>query len=440
MKVYFFGRGTRVEPIRDALGGGRIETLASAEDLASSPFEPGDLIIVSEDNEPALRAALDRLSLAKPAATVSVFTSLHTRSLARQYPDFFFRDDRHLYRNELRDLRRRTADRPKVEAVRQIARGAPLLTIIWGNPDPDAIAGAYALQDLLSGEAVTPLIAYTGQFTRPENAAMVNVLRIAMRKFTPDLATPKTVVATVDAQPSFFQREGPPRFDIVIDHHPSTDLRGCRFADVRPTYGSTSTILTEYYQAAGASMSRGIATALFYGLRIDTGNLTRNVNDADVAAFRHLRPRAGENRMRTIELSQLPVETLDYLALAIARKRIVRDLAFAWLGTIPNPDMCVHAADFFIKLTGIAWTVVACRSGDRVVAVFRSDGLRRHAGRLAEAAFKDFGTAGGHRTMARAEMDLARLSGELPDPNDAALEEWLLHRLGAKLPPRAAAP
>jgi nanoRNase/pAp phosphatase (c-di-AMP/oligoRNAs hydrolase) len=93
----------------------------------------------------------------------------------------------------------------------------------------------------------------------------------------------------------------------------------------------------------------------------------------------------------------------------------------------------VHVADFFIKLTGISWAIVACRSKDRVVVVFRSDGFRKHAGHMAEALFLDYGTAGGHRTMARAELELSRVQAELREPSDVAIEDWLLNRLGAKL-------
>ena len=212
-----------------------------------------------------------------------------------------------------------------------------------------------------------------------------------------------------------------------------------KIVDVDPYVGRTSAkrgsprSLSGYYQAAGIRMSKKIATALFYGLKVDTGNLTRNVSDADVAAFRYLRMRTDENMVRTIELSQLPVETLDYFAIAIANKKIRREVAFAYLGNISNPDMCVHVADFFIKLTGISWALVACRSKDRVVVVFRSDGFRKHAGHMAEALFQEYGTAGGHRTMARAELELARVQSELREPSDVAIEDWLLKRLGTKL-------
>ncbi len=440
MKIYLMGRGHRLEQIRDALGLSRLTAQIIDQDKDTVrfgspgyPLGPEDLIIVTDFEEATLRATLDNLMKQELPAKVMVFTPVPSRMLLRDYPEFLFRDESLIYKNELRELQRKAAGLHKVESIRNIARGFPFLTVIWGNPDPDAIAASYALMELVQGFATEVTIAYMGEFTRPENEAMVNVLKIPMRKFTWDLLKPETVVATVDAQPSFFKIDDRLRFDVIIDHHPLSDLGAPKFADVRPTYGSTSTIFTEYYQAAGIRMSKKIATALFYGLKVDTGNLTRNVSDADVSAFRYLRMRTDENMVRTIELSQLPVETLDYFAIAIANKKIRREVAFAYLGNIPNPDMCVHVADFFIKLTGISWALVACRSKERVVVVFRSDGFRKHAGHLAEGLFLEYGTAGGHRTMARAELELSRVQGELREPSDVAIEDWLLKRLGTKL-------
>ena len=444
MKIYLMGRGHRLQQIRDALGLSRLTAQVIEDNLATVRFGPPDfpisdedLIIVTDFQDVTLRLLLDNLTKQELPAKVMVFTPVPSRTLIRDYPEILFRDESLIYKNELRELQRKAAGLHKVETIRNLARGFPFLTVIWGNPDPDAIASSYALQELVQGYARETTIAYMGEFTRPENSAMVNILKIPLRKFTWDLLKPESIVATVDAQPSFFKADDRLRFDLIVDHHPLTDLGAPRFADVRPTYGSTSTIFTEYYQAAGLRMSKKIATALFYGLKVDTGNLTRNVSDADVAAFRYLRMRTDENMVRTIELSQLPVETLDYFAIAIANKKVRREVAFAYLGTIPNPDMCVHVADFFIKLTGISWVVVACRTKDRVIAVFRSDGFRKHAGRMAEALFMDYGSAGGHRTMARAELELSRLQGELREPSDVAIEDWLLKRLGTKLKPLA---
>ena len=442
MKIYLMGRGPRLEQIRNALETSKPATVTLEREPKTvrfggpdRPLANGDIVIVAEHEEDELRAILDNLKDQDLGAKVMTFTPLPTRSLHRDYPDVFFREEGLIYKNELRDLRRRAEGQQKVISVRNVVKGRPLLTVIWGNPDPDAIGSAYALQELMVESASECAIAYMGEFTRPENAAIVEQLKIPMVKFDASKITPETIVATVDAQPSFFKLDGPPRFDVIIDHHPPTELGEHRFADVRPTYGSASTILTEYFQNSGERMSKNVATALYYGLKTDTGNLMRNVSDADVAAFRYLRPRMDENVVRMIELSQLPRETLDFFSTAFANKKIVKDVAFAFLGTIANPDMCVHVADFFIKLAGISWAVVACRTKDRVVAVFRSDGFRRHAGRLAETLFLEHGSAGGHRTMARAELPMERIAGLLREPSDVAIEEWLLARLATKLKP-----
>ena len=442
MKIFLLGDGPRLEHIREALGMGKLESITVKGDLAKVRFDTadlkaieGDLLIVAEQDEVALRGILVNLASQDPQASVMVFTPFSSRPFAKEFPSFQFRDDRLIYKNELRELQRRAAGQTKVEAIREIVRKKPFLIVIWGNPDPDALGSACGLSELVMDDASGTTIAYTGEFTRPENSAMVDLLKIPTQKFTPDLITPDTIVATVDAQPSFFKLDTGITFNVIIDHHPLTDLGQPSFSDVRPTYGAASTILTEYYQTSGTRMSKRIATALFYGLKVDTGNLTRNVSDADIAAFRYLRVRVDDNLVRTIELSQLPRETLDFFAIAFANRKIIRDVAFAYLGKIDNADMCVHVADFFVKLTGISWVIVACRYKDRVVVVLRSDGHRKHAGRLAEGLFLEHGSAGGHRTMARAEMPLERLATVLRDTTDVAIEEWLLEKLGTRLKP-----
>src|SRR5204862_4976451 len=112
------------------------------------------------------------------------FTPVPSRTLLRDFPDMLFRDESLIYKNELRELQRKAAGLHKVEMIRNLVRGYPFLTLIWGNPDPDAIASSYALQELVQGFATETTIAYMGEFTRPENSPMMNILKNTMRKFT----------------------------------------------------------------------------------------------------------------------------------------------------------------------------------------------------------------------------------------------------------------
>ena len=458
MKIVLMGRGHRMVDILESFHAPRsnvavvtsdpatIQSLAGrplrriAADPASTTLAehglgvgPNDLVLVAEYEEPVLRAILTNLRAQHLPSVILVFTPLPVRELTKEYPEFLIRSDRSIYKTEMRDLIRRTGSQQRVNAVRRILheRGRALV-VIWGNPDPDALASAFALRELLVADCPDFTISYIGEFTRPENAAMVGMLKIPTVRYKPELARGAARI-TVDAQPSFFSATGNVSFDVIIDHHPATVLGPHLFSDVRPRYGSTSTILTEYFRDSAVRMPRRVATALYYGLKVDTANLTRNVSDADVIAFRYLHPRADANIIRTIELSQLPLSTLDFFQIAIANKKISGDTAFAYVGTVENPDICVHIADFFIKLSGISWAIVACRTAEKIVAVFRSDGFRKHAGKVAETVFIDYGTAGGHRTMARAELPLDGVRGEITETTDVALENWLLGKLAGKL-------
>jgi nanoRNase/pAp phosphatase (c-di-AMP/oligoRNAs hydrolase) len=62
----------------------------------------------------------------------------------------------------------------------------------------------------------------------------------------------------------------------------------------------------------------------------------------------------------------------------------------------------------------ISWTIVGGIYEDKLIVIFRNDGLRKNAGRLASRAFGKSGSAGGHAASARAEVPLGNLKDEMP--------------------------
>lgn len=387
-----------------------------------------DFVLIAEDRPGPLRRTVENFRAQVEPESLFVITADPT--LERELPDLHVRSESSIYRAELRDMFRRARVRRKLAEIREIARDAEgVLVLLWGNPDPDSMASALGLRALLRGHAERVEIAFTGELSRPENIAMARVLGIEMAPYRPGSVGPGTAVMTVDAQPAFFTLDPPVRFDVVIDHHPRKAETAARVVDVRPGYGATSTILTEYLVASGVRIPRPLATALFYGLKTDTNNLTRNVSEADIRAFQRLRALADADAIRSIELEQLPVDVLDVLAQAIARRRLIDDCLVAYMGELSSPDYGVYIADLFIRTWGVAVAVVALRHDDKLVAIFRSDGRKYDIGRIVEAAFSAHGTAGGHRTMARAEIELGRAATEAGSRRDWALETWFLRRL-----------
>ena len=60
------------------------------------------------------------------------------------------------------------------------------------------------------------------------------------------------------------------------------------FLDIRPEYGATASIMTEYLRSAKIRPSKNLATALVYAIRVDTRNFEANTLVEDVAIFSHM--------------------------------------------------------------------------------------------------------------------------------------------------------
>ena len=86
---------------------------------------------------------------------------------------------------------------------------------------------------------------------------------------------------------------------------------------------------------------------------------------------------------------------------------------YTHVGRVRSPDILVIIADFLNQVHDISWVLVSGIHGERLVVIFRCDGYKRNAGKLAAQIFGDIGSAGGHRAAARAEVPLKKL--DLPD-------------------------
>ena len=86
---------------------------------------------------------------------------------------------------------------------------------------------------------------------------------------------------------------------------------------------------------------------------------------------------------------------------------VVRDLVLIHFGEVPTADVMVQTADQLLLTWGINWVVCAGVKDNTLIVIFRGDGHRQDVGKRARLAFDKLGSAGGHRTMGRAEVPLA---------------------------------
>jgi nanoRNase/pAp phosphatase (c-di-AMP/oligoRNAs hydrolase) len=322
----------------------------------------------------------------------------------------------------------RACQRARAERVREHFAGAErVLILMQDDPDPDAIASAMALKTLLGRSRVSAPICTFGTITRPENVAMCRILDIEVQEISAQALDQFDRVAMVDVQPSFLEE----RFkdvDLVIDHHPIEQPIHARIKDVRPSYGATSTILVEYLRALDVKITQRLATALLYGIKADTLGLERGGSKADLEAFTFLYMLANHNALRRIERPELSDAALDVLANGLAKRQIVKGVFFSHLGHVPTSDQIPQFADFGLQAEGVEWSVVSGVVGDDVHISVRNVGYVRSAGEVTRAAFGDLGSAGGHRTMAKAVLPLRDFLKGASDTSGRACQERVIHR------------
>jgi nanoRNase/pAp phosphatase (c-di-AMP/oligoRNAs hydrolase) len=190
-----------------------------------------------------------------------------------------------------------------------------LLLLLYGSPDPDSVASAMALQELLQRTRglARSVIASTEPLSRQQNYDFIFSMRINIQLVSNIDLTSYRLIALVDAQPSFL--DGLLSFlqpHIVFDHHPREGEWHAPVEDIRPDYGALSSIMTEYLLCAGIKSSRLLHTALLYGIKTDTDNFDRETIAEDIGAYTYHMKYANMQLIRRIELNQTPGRYLKY--------------------------------------------------------------------------------------------------------------------------------
>ena len=297
--------------------------------------------------------------------------------------------------------------------------------LILINADPDAIASAMAVSRLLWHKVANTAIGHINVINRPDNLTMIRLLGVKLTHLDEVDPSLYSRVVMVDSQPDHdpeFQRFEP---QVIIDHHPDTGVKA-PFLDIRPKYGATASILTEYLRAAKIKPSVRLATGLFHAIKTDTANFQRQTLMEDVRAFQYLFKHANPHLARKIEQAEIQFEYIKYFKKALTRMRVRKNRVYVHLGAVVNPDVCVLIADFYMRINTVSWSIISGVYKRKLIIILRNDGIRKNAGKLANVSFGQIGSAGGHKSMARAEIALADLKATIDHRDDRKLLNWLI--------------
>jgi nanoRNase/pAp phosphatase (c-di-AMP/oligoRNAs hydrolase) len=367
----------------------------------------GDGWALASDDGPWIRTAVRELAKVGPDAPILVLTDILSDEDLPSHSCLRRTGLKTLIRDDIDDEFDHLANLQRVVDLRALLDGREKVGILL-QPDPDGIACGYALRSLLGRKRTTaPLISF-GEVQRPENRALVEALGIEVRVITPDELEEVDGLVLVDVQPNVFGEDPPARVrsvDVVIDHHPERTGYDAVIRDIRPDYGATASIFTEYLRAANIDLGPRLATALLYGIKSDTQYLGRETSRRDMQSFAYLHASHSPALLRRIERPALPIDGLRALGRALSKAEVRDGIHILVLGRV-REDVIPQVADMALQAEGAEWAVAVGVVGSDLVFSVRNVGYVRAAGDVVRAVVEGLGVGGGHRSMAKGIIPL----------------------------------
>lgn len=298
-----------------------------------------------------------------------------------------------------------------LSALVEILKGERVFIQTHNYPDPDAIASAFGLQKLLERFGISAVICYDGAAEKLSVVTMLNnfAIDIVPCGSIRDM-TEHDKIVVIDAQ-----KYNSNLTDLIgdetvcIDHHPT--VRACRYQyqDIVIT-GACASIIAQYYFDSGIVPERAVASALVYGIKMDTADFTRGVTQLDIEMYAKLFPYTDHVLLDRMKLNTIELADLRAYGSAIENISVFDNVGYAFIPFACADALIAMISDFILALDIIEFSVVyAVRDSGYRFSV-RSEVPELHAGRITQHALGRFGSGGGHACMAGGFAEGAQLS------------------------------
>lgn len=193
------------------------------------------------------------------------------------------------------------------------------------NPDADAVASGWALHRYLEENGKQVRLIYSGKhpMTKANMVLLCRELQIPL-EYVEELEEKPELLVCVDCRYGGGNvRKFEAETSAVIDHHPSGryDPALPELSEVRDRYGSCSTILWDMLSEAGFDPDAHLATALFYGLYMDTARMQELRHPKDMDMRDALQFRCQEDLMFMLQNCNLSEDDLETTGMALMTAR-----------------------------------------------------------------------------------------------------------------------
>ncbi|OWK34867.1 DHH family phosphoesterase [Fimbriiglobus ruber] len=279
------------------------------------------------------------------------------------------------------------------------------------HPDPDSLGSMFALAHLVESKLDKPtLMTRDGPISRAENRAMVDILHLDLCPIEAVEWAAGDAVVMVDSQPRTGRHTLPETVPIyaVIDHHDTPGHLGrVAFVDVRPEFGATCTMVTQYLTEQQVAFPDKVATALLYGIETEVTGYPREGGRQDDEALIRVYPLADKDTLARIHNARLPISHFGCLLHALQSSFIYDRLVMSWINPLPRPEHVAEVVDLMIRFEEVEWAVCGGVHGDQLILSLRSSKPNAKSGEILRKVVGDLGKAGGHDRRAGGCIPLA---------------------------------
>ena len=314
------------------------------------------------------------------------------------------------------------------------ARGGKVFIQTHNFPDPDAIGSAFGLQKLLEHFGIESTLCYAGRIDKLSTSRMLSEFGIKMVSYDDlkDSMKETDPIICVDSQ-----KNAGNILDFIgdeiacIDHHPTFVETKYEYCDVR-IVGACATLITEYFQEMGVKPNENTASALLYGLKMDTCQFSRGVTAQDILALEYLFPLQNRVKIKRLEQNTMAFRDLKAYGAAIERIQVYEKFGYTVV-PFPCPDALIATlADFILDLDEVEVVVVISVRDNGLKLSVRSEIEQVHSGYLIRDALEGLGNGGGHASMAGGFIPMERAEALGNYYEDAIREKFMavLEKMG----------
>ncbi|WP_167957561.1 DHH family phosphoesterase [Anaerosporobacter faecicola] len=271
------------------------------------------------------------------------------------------------------------------------------------NPDADSLASGYALYCYFQSMGKNVRLIYSGRYRIQKSNLLLMVEKLSIPIEYVKMPLQAELLITVDCQYGTGNVTKHEAQEVaIIDHHQlEIDANAYEHMEVRSYLGCCSTLVWQLLQNEGFDVNQDvkIATALFYGLYTDTGQLAEIFHPLD----RDMRDALHYEQATILNLrnSNISRDELEIAGLALLRYIYNERYRFAVIKVKPcDPNILGLISDFLLQVDSIDTCVVFNEVQDGIKISVRSCIKEVKACELAGYLTDVIGSGGGHNEKA----------------------------------------